>query len=82
MNPTDEEWIKHMKTVPTDIQEYIRELIRELWLCYEWMEDKEKFAIVQNEFENRKSIYHQLWYLINNIQFFPKIKKKIKEAKE
>lgn len=64
MTELQEQWIKKIEKCPKETQDYIKELLRELWLCYEWMSDKEKFAIVKNEFNSKSSSYYMFYDLL------------------
>lgn len=71
----DKKWIKLIERCPEDTQEYIKDLLYELWLCYEWMSKKEELAIVKNQFRSKESVYQHFHCLLNDRWLYKKLNK-------
>jgi len=65
----EKQFIESMEKLPEDTQKYIKELLHELWLSYEYITHKEGFgegtALVRNHFESKAKSYKHLWCLLN-----------------
>ena len=65
----EKEFVNLIEKLPKDTQEYIKNLLHELSLSYEYMAHKEGFnmgtTLIRNHFENKEKSYTHLWYLLN-----------------
>ena len=74
-----EQLLKIFEKYPDDAKQYIISLIRELWMCYECLEDKEKLALIRNHFSGKSSEYRHLHELFYEYEFYKRFNKKTEE---
>lgn len=66
LNKDEELWLKGFEKVPSDMVDYVKGLFTELYMCYDYMTDKEEHVIVKNFFREKVGVNYNFMNLLKN----------------